>query len=164
MGARKKADVKTEDKTKHKCNHSAVKSTLSTMSTWESSSAHRSKQSAWLSWETTISSHSVQLKNMLTLSNSFSIIRTLCLPSRAFHSSLYMNDWPSQSTCHAYTNSNPHMLVQQSWRYARGIHCKYIHAPSILGGFLFSFVHIPILFSSFYFSVLSVASHILRIC
>ena len=25
------------------------------------------------------------------------------------------------------TNSNPHMLVQRSWRCTRGIHCKYIH-------------------------------------
>ena len=79
----------------------------------------------WLSWETTISLHSVQLKNVLTFSNSFNVIGTLCLPS---HSSFVAHVWPTVPKARATpTNSNPHMLVQRSWRCARGIHCEYVH-------------------------------------
>ena len=77
-----------------------------------------------LSWETTISLRSVQLKNMLTFSNSF-IIGTLCLPS---HSSFVAHAWLTVPKARAtHTNSNPHMLVQRSWRCARGIHCENVH-------------------------------------
>ena len=76
-----------------------------------------SKQSAWLSWETTISSHSVQLKNMLTLSNSFNIIRTLCLLALFTLHCTWMTDHPKARampiltvihTCWFNSHGDPH--------------------------------------------------------
>ena len=73
----------------------------------------------------TVSSCSVRFENVLTFSNSFNVMRTFCLPSHTFHTSLHMHDQLSQKHAHAMP-TNPHMLVQ-SWRCARGIHCEYVH-------------------------------------
>ena len=147
---RKKADVKTEDKTKRKCNHIAEVEHDEYLREQQCPSKQTRRMVVLRNSHT---SHSVKLKNMLTLSNSFNIIRALCLTSHTFHSSLHMNDWPSQSMCHAYTNSNPRMFNSYGDAHEAYTANTYMNIV-YLGVIIFSFVHIPILFS-FYFSVTS---------
>ena len=76
---------------------------------------------------TTIFLHSVRFENTLTFSNSFNVIRTLCLPSHTFHTSLHMHDRPSQKHVPRLllVTVSPHMLVQRSWKCEQGIHCEH---------------------------------------
>ena len=52
---------------------------------------------------------------------------TLCLPSHTFHTSVHMHDRPSQKHVPCLL-TNPHVLVQRSWRCAR--HTLRIRTPS----------------------------------
>ena len=53
---------------------------------------------------------------------------TYALPSFSHFSHFIAQAWPTIPKAHATpTNSNPHVLVQKSWRCMRGVHCKYIH-------------------------------------
>ena len=73
-----------------------------------------------------ISSHYVQFKNALAFSNSFNVMHMLCLPSHTFHTSFVAHAWLTSSKAHA-TPTNPHVLVQRSWRCLQGIHWEYVH-------------------------------------
>ena len=61
-----------------------------------------------------------------TFSNSFNIMHTLCPPSHTFHTLFVAHAWPTSPKACA-TPTNPHVLVQRSWRCAWDIHCEYIH-------------------------------------
>lgn len=79
----------------------------------------RSKDSAWPSYEKTISSRSVWFKTVVTSSNSFSI-------HFAIFSHFIARCWASQKHMPRLLTII-HVLVQRSLRYMRGIHCKYIN-------------------------------------
>lgn len=79
----------------------------------------RSKDSAWPSYEKTISSCSVWFETVVTSSNSFNI-------HFAILSHFIARGWASQKHVPCLLTII-HVLVQRSLRYTRGIHCKYIN-------------------------------------
>ena len=58
-------------------------------------------------------------------------MRTFCLPSHTFHTSLHMHAWPTVPKARA-TPTNPHVLVQRSWKCVRGAYTLRIRTPSTL--------------------------------
>ena len=59
----------------------------------------------------------MRFENVLALSNSFNIMRTLCLPSHTFHTSLHMHDRPAQKHM-------PRLLIHMCWFKGHGDACE----------------------------------------
>ena len=50
----------------------------------------------------------VRFEDALTFSNSFNVVRTLCLPSHTFHTSLHVHD-------RLFQKHVPHLLIHTCW-------------------------------------------------
>ena len=124
-GKRARSLARKRKRRQRKCSHIDVQSALRTMSSYDKEQQRLAKQIKRVVLKNIYTLAFCAVRKRAHISNSFNVLRTHCLPSHTFHTSLHVHDRPSQKHVPRLLTVT-HTCWFKGQRDARGVYCEYV--------------------------------------